>query len=175
MGKEVSRRVGMIDLSLLAHSDIVAAMPQHFTAFLCQNTFLRILLFELRESFADVAAGFSPLHPATKRVLQKGFGKTLTEKVTKRQKIWPKVTKLISVRLSHRKRIRAKRFAGRVRIALLCATCAALSGKRLSFLESQRKRDDNKNKICAFQGGVGRGAERKIVQNAIFSWETSRQ
>ena len=32
----------------------------------------------------------------------------------------------------------------------------------------QRKRDDNKNKICGFQGGVGRGAERKIVQNAIF-------
>ena len=34
---------------------------------------------------------------------------------------------------------------------------------------SQRKRDDNKNKICAFQGGgVGRGPGRKIVQNAIF-------
>ena len=32
----------------------------------------------------------------------------------------------------------------------------------------QRKRDDNKNKICAFQGGVGGGAGRKIVQNAIF-------
>ena len=32
----------------------------------------------------------------------------------------------------------------------------------------QRKRDDNKNKICVFEGGVGRGAERKIVQNAIF-------
>ena len=33
----------------------------------------------------------------------------------------------------------------------------------------QRKRDDNKNKICVFQGGgFGRGAERKIVQNAIF-------
>ena len=32
----------------------------------------------------------------------------------------------------------------------------------------QRKRDDNKNKICTFQGGVGRGAGRKIVQNAIF-------
>ena len=34
--------------------------------------------------------------------------------------------------------------------------------------ESQRKRDDNKNKICAFQGGLSRGAGRKIVQNAIF-------
>ena len=32
----------------------------------------------------------------------------------------------------------------------------------------QRKRDDNINKICAFQGGVGRGAGREIVQNAIF-------
>ena len=32
----------------------------------------------------------------------------------------------------------------------------------------QRKRDDNKNKICVFPGGVGGGAERKIVQNAIF-------
>ena len=32
-----------------------------------------------------------------------------------------------------------------------------------------RKRDDNKNKICAFRGGgVGRGAGRIIVQNAIF-------
>ena len=36
------------------------------------------------------------------------------------------------------------------------------------FRFSQRKRDDNKNKICAFQGGVGREAGRKIVQNAIF-------
>ena len=35
--------------------------------------------------------------------------------------------------------------------------------------KSQRKRDDNKNKIWRFSGGgVGRGAERKIVQNAIF-------
>ena len=33
---------------------------------------------------------------------------------------------------------------------------------------AQRKRDDNKNKICTFQGGLGRGAGRKIVQNAIF-------
>ena len=32
----------------------------------------------------------------------------------------------------------------------------------------QRKRDDNKNNICVFQGWVGRGAERKIFQNAIF-------
>ena len=34
---------------------------------------------------------------------------------------------------------------------------------------NQRKRDGNKNKICAFQGGgVGRKAERKIVQNTLF-------
>ena len=33
---------------------------------------------------------------------------------------------------------------------------------------NQRKRDDNKNKICTFQGGLGRGAGRKIVQNAFF-------
>ena len=37
-----------------------------------------------------------------------------------------------------------------------------------SMFVSQRKRDDNKNKICTFQGGVGRGAGRKIVQNAVF-------
>ena len=34
--------------------------------------------------------------------------------------------------------------------------------------DSQRKRDDNKNNICAFQGGVGSGAGRKIVQNVFF-------
>ena len=37
--------------------------------------------------------------------------------------------------------------------------------------KNQRKRDDNKNTICACQGGVGRGAERKVVQNAIFHWK----
>ena len=31
----------------------------------------------------------------------------------------------------------------------------------------QRRRHDNKNKICGFQGEVV-GAERKIVQNAVF-------
>ena len=37
------------------------------------------------------------------------------------------------------------------------------------FCIVQRKRDDNKNKICAFQGGGwAGGAGRKIVQNAIF-------
>ena len=38
------------------------------------------------------------------------------------------------------------------------------------FALNQRKRDDNKNKICVFQGGGGwaGGAERKIVQNAFF-------
>ena len=36
------------------------------------------------------------------------------------------------------------------------------------FPWSQRKRDDNKNKICVFPGGWAGGQERKIVQNAIF-------
>ena len=36
------------------------------------------------------------------------------------------------------------------------------------FNVTQRKRDDNKNKNCAFQVGVGRGAGREIIQNAIF-------
>ena len=31
----------------------------------------------------------------------------------------------------------------------------------------QRRRDDNKNKISVFEGGA-LGAERKIVQNAVF-------
>ena len=39
----------------------------------------------------------------------------------------------------------------------------------MSNSSNQRKRDDNKNKICVFSGGGGgRGAERKMVQNAIF-------
>ena len=45
---------------------------------------------------------------------------------------------------------------------------SALLRKTTRFTKGQRKRDDNKNKICAFQGEAGRGAERKIVQNAIF-------
>ena len=32
----------------------------------------------------------------------------------------------------------------------------------------QRRRDDNKNKICGFEGGGALRAERKIVQNAVF-------
>ena len=39
---------------------------------------------------------------------------------------------------------------------------------RNDAIDFQRKRDDNKNKICAFQGGWAEGPERKIVQNAIF-------
>ena len=42
----------------------------------------------------------------------------------------------------------------------------------------QRRRDDNKNKICAFEGEGGVGAERKTVQKRcffFFSWETPRQ
>ena len=45
---------------------------------------------------------------------------------------------------------------------------SAKERKSVRIANSQRKRDDNKNKICTFQGGVGRGAGRKIVQNAIF-------
>ena len=39
----------------------------------------------------------------------------------------------------------------------------------------QRRRDDNKNKIFAFEGEGVLGAERKIVQKRLFSWEASRQ
>ena len=38
----------------------------------------------------------------------------------------------------------------------------------------QRRRDDNKNKIFAFEGG-GLGAERKNRPKRCFSWETPRQ
>ena len=36
--------------------------------------------------------------------------------------------------------------------------------------DDQRRRDDDKNKICVFEVGRGRGGkgERKIVQNAVF-------
>ena len=47
-------------------------------------------------------------------------------------------------------------------------TAANANANSWEFGEGQRKRDDNKNKNCAFQGGLGRGAGRKIVQNAIF-------
>ena len=46
--------------------------------------------------------------------------------------------------------------------------CVSCQGMGDYTRDNQRKRDDNKNKICAFQGGLGRGAGRKIVQNAIF-------
>ena len=39
----------------------------------------------------------------------------------------------------------------------------------------QRKRDDNKNKICTFQGGVGRGGREENCPQRYFSWETPRQ
>ena len=39
---------------------------------------------------------------------------------------------------------------------------------------SQRKRDDNKNKICAFQGGGGgQGGREENCPKRYFSWETS--
>ena len=40
---------------------------------------------------------------------------------------------------------------------------------------TQRRRDDNKNNIFASRGGRTLGAERKIVQNAVFRGETPRQ
>ena len=50
----------------------------------------------------------------------------------------------------------------------VCTSRCTLESRRtvrkLSFAYGQRKRDDNKNKICTFRGG----AERKIVQNALF-------
>ena len=38
----------------------------------------------------------------------------------------------------------------------------------MGFVAGQRKRDDNKIKFALFRGGLGRGAGRKIVQNATF-------
>ena len=51
---------------------------------------------------------------------------------------------------------------------LICHLVPRLRDNTSACRKNQRKRDDNKNKICAFQGGMGRGAGRKIVQNAIF-------
>ena len=42
-----------------------------------------------------------------------------------------------------------------------------------AFPVSQRKRDDNKNKICAFQGGPGQGGREENCPKRYFSWETS--
>ena len=39
----------------------------------------------------------------------------------------------------------------------------------------KRKRDDNKNKICAFQGGGGQGGREENCPKRYFSWETPRQ
>ena len=38
--------------------------------------------------------------------------------------------------------------------------------------KTQRKRDDNKNKICTFQGG-GQGGREENCPKRYFSWETS--
>ena len=40
------------------------------------------------------------------------------------------------------------------------------SGARVGFISCQRRRDDDKNRICGFEGALG--AERIIVQNAVF-------
>ena len=36
--------------------------------------------------------------------------------------------------------------------------------------QTQRLRNDNKNKICVFQGGGAWGAEKQIVSKTLFSW-----
>ena len=41
--------------------------------------------------------------------------------------------------------------------------------------ENRSRQDDNKNKICAFEGVGALGAEKKIVQKRCFSWQTPRQ
>ena len=38
----------------------------------------------------------------------------------------------------------------------------------LCDFKSQRQRDDNKNKICAFEGGGPRGQRGKLSKNAVF-------
>ena len=46
---------------------------------------------------------------------------------------------------------------------------SCVRGDHPTSFKTQRKRDDKKNKIYVFQGrGLGMGAQRKIVQNAIF-------
>ena len=45
--------------------------------------------------------------------------------------------------------------------------CQVLRSMRVVFTPYQRRRDDNKNRIFAFEGGV-LGAERKIVQKRLF-------
>ena len=45
----------------------------------------------------------------------------------------------------------------------------------VSLFQIQRKRDDNKNKICAFQGGPGQGGREENGPKRFFSWKFSRQ
>ena len=45
--------------------------------------------------------------------------------------------------------------------------------KTLAF--AQRRRDDNKNKMFAFEDGGALGVERKIVPKRCFSWGTSKE
>ena len=42
-------------------------------------------------------------------------------------------------------------------------------------IKTQRKRDDNRNKIRTFQGGVGQGGREENGPKRYFSWETPRQ
>ena len=43
-----------------------------------------------------------------------------------------------------------------------------VSMKWPKFVNFRRRRDDNKNRICGFEGGGQVGAKRKIVQDAFF-------
>ena len=50
----------------------------------------------------------------------------------------------------------------RVQVINFCPFCEECG-------EVERRRDDNKNKICVLEGGFGVGAERKIVQKCCVS------
>ena len=77
---------------------------------------------------------------------------------------------------SHQRRVSTRR--------VRCRAAGALVGegfqeapstpelKNVGNISPQRKRDDNKNKICTFQGGGGRGREENCPKR-YFSWETS--
>ena len=44
----------------------------------------------------------------------------------------------------------------------------------LAFVDFQRRRDDNKNKICVVRGGGALGAERKPSKSTGFSCRGKR-
>ena len=51
---------------------------------------------------------------------------------------------------------------------------ARFKNTSVSKMVFQRRRDDNKNKICAFQGG-GQGGREENCPKRYFSWKTPRQ